>query len=198
MSQIILHESKKWLAYYIHYDTPQLIFYRSTGIKKEILQKGFTQLDNLMTYYSKVTVIFLQLHQQQFTEDNQVITKFLVKFQKRLKSEYASRIGYLWVREHNGAPAQHYHLAVMLNGHKCCRSGNVKQIAHDIWQNQSDGNYTYSVKNRIYRIESYKGERELNAARMRLSYFAKRDTKDFDKYTNSFGTSQLRRNKRVS
>ena len=195
MCQIIRHQSKKFLAYYRYQNEQQLIFYRKSGIKKEILEQSFKQLDAMTSYYSKVTVILLQLHPDQFTADNDVMTRFLVKFKKRLEKKYKSKIGYMWVREQNTAHAQHYHLAVMINGHKCNRSYAVNKICEEIWQGPMDTNFSYRVKNRIYHIKQYLGDdSELRAVRMRLSYMAKKETKDFTKYTKSFGRSKLRPN----
>jgi len=193
MCQITLHESKKFLAYYRYQNEQQLIFYRKSGIKKEILEQSFKQLDVMMSYYSKVTVILLQLHPDQFTEDNAVMTRFFVKFKKKLEKKYKSKIGYLWVREQNTAEAQHYHLVVLINGHKCNNSYTVNKICGEIWQGPMDTNFSYRVKNRIYCIKQYLNDnRELRAVRMRLSYMAKKETKDFSKYTKSFGRSKLR------
>ena len=196
MCQITLHESKKFLAYYQYQNEQQLIFHKKLGVKKEILEQGFKQLDIFMSYYSKVSVILLQLHPDRFTEDNKVITQFLTKFKKALKKQYKSKIGYLWVREQNVADAQHYHLVVMVNGHKCNSAYTVGKMCDEIWEGPMDTNFSYRVKNRIYCIKKYKKDgRELRAARMRMSYMAKNETKDFDKYTNCFGRSRLKPNK---
>ena len=194
MCQITLHESKKFLAYFCYQNEQQLIFYRKSGIKKEILEQSFKQLDIMMSYYSKVTIILLQLHPDQFTADNDVMTRFLVFFKKRLEKKYKSKIGFIWVREQNTAEAQHYHLAVMINGHKCNNSYTVNEICKEIWEGPMDTNFSYQVKNRIYCIKQYLNDNsELRAVRMRLSYMAKNETKDFTKYTKSFGSSRLRK-----
>ena len=196
MCQITLHESKKFLAYYQYQNEQQLIFYKKTGINKNILEQGFKQLDILRSYYSKVSVILLQLHPDRFTEDNAILTRFLVKFRKTLTKKYKSKIGYLWVREQNVAGAQHYHLVVMLNGHKCNNAYAVGQICDEIWQGPMDTNFSYRVKNRIYCIKQYKNnDQELRAARMRMSYMAKNETKDLKKSRKSFRASNLQPNK---
>ncbi len=195
MCQITLHESKKFLAYYQYQNEQQLIFHKKKGVKKNILERGFEQLDILMTYYSKVSVILLQLHQSYFTADNNVMTKFVIELKKRIKKKYNCEIGYLWVREQNVAYAQHYHLMVMVNGHKCNNAYTVSNMCEDIWQGPTDTNFAYRVKNRIYCIKRYKNDgQELRATRMRMSYMAKNDTKEFAKYTKSFGRSKLTAN----
>jgi hypothetical protein len=196
MCQITPHQSKTFLAYYRYKNKQQLIFYKKTGIKEEILEKGFKQLDIMMTDYSKVSVILLQLHQDHFTEDNAIITQFLVRLKKKIKKKYNSKIGYLWVREQNRAEGQHYHLAIMVNGHKCNNAYAIGKMCEEVWEGPTDTNFSFRVRNRIYRIEQYKNDgHELRAARMRMSYMAKNDTKHFEKYTNCFGVSRLKPNK---
>lgn len=196
MCQITLHESKNFLAYYQYQSEQQLIFYKKSGIKERLLEQSFTQLDILMGYYSKVTVVLLQLHPDHFTEDNEVITQFLVPFKKRIYKKYKSKIGYVWAREKNTAEAQHYHLVVMLNGHKCNNAYCVGKICDDIWQGPMDTNFSYRVRNRIYCIQKCKNDSsELRAVRMRMSYMAKNETKKFDKNTKSFSVSKLKANK---
>ncbi|CAM2928630.1 YagK/YfjJ domain-containing protein [Moritella viscosa] len=193
MCQISLHQSKKFLAYYQYKNEQQLIFHKRTGIRKEILEQGFKQLDIMMTEYSKVSVILLQLHPDRFTEDNATITQFLVQLKKKLIKKYNSKIGYLWVREQNKAEAQHYHLVIMINGHKCNNAYTVSQLCDEAWEGPTDTNFAFRIRNRLYRIEQYKNNRnELRAARMRMSYMAKNETKHFSKNTNSFGVSRLK------
>ncbi|WIH23367.1 YagK/YfjJ domain-containing protein [Photobacterium damselae] len=161
-------------------------------MNKKILKQGYKQLDNMLTYYSKVTVVFLQLHQTEFTPDNGVISLFLKQLKRRLEKHYNCTVAYLWVREQGGAPAQHYHLVVMVNGHKCSSSQYILKVATEIWESQKGGNYSFKVKNRIYRIETYKNNNEYQAARMRMSYLAKMKTKDTSRpYLNSFGVSRV-------
>jgi len=196
MSQITRHQSKKFLAYYRYQNEQQLIFYKETGIKKEILEQGFKQLDILRSYYSKATVVLLQLHPDQFTEDNAILTRFLVQLKKTLTKKYKCKMGYVWVREQNTAKAQHYHLMIMLNGHKCRSAYAVSNICDEIWEGPKDTNFSYGVKNRLYCIKQYKNnDSELRATRMRMSYMAKNETKDFDKNTKTFGVSRLKPNR---
>jgi len=193
MCQITEHESKKFLAYYHYNNEQQLIFHKKTGIRAEILEQGFKQLDIMMTEYSKVSVILLQQHPDRFTEDNAIITQFLVRLKKKIKKQYNCKIGYLWVREQNSAEAQHYHMVIMVNGHKCNNAYAIGKMCDEIWEGPTDTNFSYRVKNRLYRIEQYKGnDHELRAARMRMSYMAKNETKTFDRNTNSFGVSRLK------
>lgn len=191
MSTITLHANKKNLAYYEYKQQQQLIFYPSGGINKELLKRIYSQLDNMLSYYSKVTVIFLQLHQRRYTENNALLTKFFGLLKKRLSKHYGERIGHVWVRERHEAKAQHYHIAVMLNGHRCQKCYRVTQYAQQIWEMLGDKHFSYRVRNRLYRIERSEPNSELQAVRTRLSYLAKNSTKDVGNHRQVSNTSRI-------
>jgi len=190
MSQVTLHPSSKGLAYFEYKQSQYLILYDESGINNKILNQIFKQLDVMVSYYSKVTMVQLQFHLNEPTSDNQVVSIFLNRFIKKLQTKYKSKIGYVWVREKNGAPAQHYHMAVMLSGHVCKSSHHIYNIANEIWSKQNENGYSFRVENSLYKISRY-CDKELDAARFRLSYFAKNKTKDVDTLAKKFGASRL-------
>lgn len=97
-----------------------------------------------------------------------------------------------WVREQGGSPAQHYHLVVIVNGHKCSSNQYILKVATEIWESQKGRNYNLKVKSCIWRIEKYKNNNEYQATRMRMSYLAKMKTKDISRpCLNSFGVSRI-------
>ncbi|MEZ8606914.1 inovirus-type Gp2 protein [Vibrio sp. 10N.239.311.G01] len=195
MCPIILHPSKKHLAYYQYLGKYQLIFYRKPdGVFNEILEKAFGQLEAMRSYYSKVTMVLLQLHQAIHTKSNNQLTILLSKLKARLQKHYGGKVGYFWVREQNKAESQHYHIAIMINGHKCQRSKLVDIATQTYWENRHPDNFSFRIRNRIYRINTRKNSNELRAARMRLSYMAKRKGKlGFEPHTNTHGCSRLRK-----
>lgn len=190
MSQIALHPSNKKLAVFIYKQSEYLIQYDDSGINTKILNQIFKQFDVMVSYYSKVVMVQLQFHLKEPTPDNQVMSIFLNRFIKKLQTKYKSKIGYVWVREQSGAPAQHYHMGVMLSGHVCKSSHHIYNIANEIWSKQNKNGYSFRVENSLYKISRY-CDKELDAARFRLSYFAKNETKDFDKSVKKFGVSRL-------
>jgi hypothetical protein len=190
MTQIILHPSKDKLAFFEYKQRQCLIMYYKGGVNTKILMQIFKQLDIMISYYSRVSVVQLQFHLREPTPDNKVISVFLTALIKKLKAKYKSEIGYVWIREQNGAPAQHYHMAIMLSGHVCESSHHIYMIAKEVWKAQNENGYSYRVENSLYRISRY-CDNELKATRYRLSYFAKNKTKDFDKHIKKFGVSRL-------
>lgn len=193
MCPIYLHPSKKHLAYVLYQNQEQPIFYSQKGIIKEILINSFKLLDKMFTLYSKVTAILLQLHQVQATTDNKQLTRMLQKLRTALKKHYQCEVAYFWVREQNNAEAQHYHMVIMLSGHKCQQSKLVDTLAKEAWLSIHPDNFSYRVKNRIYRVFRSDECRELNALRMRLSYMAKKEGKiGFAPSTNCYGYSHTK------
>jgi hypothetical protein len=192
MSRLSLHPTKSKLAIYEHNQASQLVFMNPEGINLKILKAGFEQLDVMLGYYSKVTVVLLQLHQHTFTKGNQSISALFKKLITQLKKHYRCRIGYIWVREQEQAVSQHYHAAIMLSGHVCQKSYEIDKLAKELWHQLDPANFSYKVKNRVYRIQTYLKNHELNAARLRLSYMAKNKGKSADKGVQNYSTSRLK------
>ncbi|EGQ8608271.1 inovirus Gp2 family protein [Vibrio parahaemolyticus] len=193
MCPILLHPSKKHLAYFVYQGKPQLIFLSKKGIIQEVLNKSYRLIDIMLSYYSKVTAVLVQLHQAQSTEDNKLLTRMVQKLKGKLKKHYKCEIGYFWVREQDKAESHHYHMVIMLNGHKCQQSTLVDKVVQEAWQSIHPDNFSFRVRNRIYRIHRNGNGHELRALRMRLSYMAKKEGKtEFSNYTNVFRYSRLK------
>lgn len=164
----------------------------SEGLNLKILKAGFEQLDCMLSYYSKVTIVLLQLHQYTFTKDNQAISTLFKKLIIKLKKHYRCQIGYIWVREQERAASQHYHAAIMLSGHVCQKSYEIDKLTMELWHQLDPANFSYKVKNRVYRIQTYLKNHELNAVRLRLSYMAKNKGKSAVKGVQNYNTSRLK------
>lgn len=191
MCQIILHPSKKHLAYFNYESENHLIFYRKTGVIKKILVSALNQLKSMMSYYSKVTLVLLQLHQIVPSHNNKSITALMSRLKAKLQEHYKCRVGFIWVREQCSSDTPHYHVVVMLNGQKCQSSTLVDFLTKVVWQKIHPENFSFRIRNRIYRVRK-NDINELRAARLRLSYMAKSDSKtQFHSYTKRFGCSRL-------
>ncbi len=192
MCQILNHPSKKHLAYFLYQNTPQLIFSSKEGVMNEVLKKSFRLVDKMLGYYSKVTAVLIQLHQAQATADNKLLTIMIQRLKKALKSHYQCEVGYFWVREQNKADSQHYHVIILLNGHKCQQSKMVDILTEKVWKKIHPDNFSFKLRNRIYRIHRHTNKSELRALRMRMSYMAKREGKSNNPLnTHDYGLSRL-------
>ncbi|WP_243975257.1 YagK/YfjJ domain-containing protein [Vibrio natriegens] len=190
--RIRLHPKKSKLAIYRHSEQDYYIFHRPTGVNQNILQSSFDLAKNWMGHYSKFCAVMLQLHQHKPSEKNQQLSIFLAKLTQALKKHYNTpNVGYFWVREHSNRDKQHYHLAVFISGHCCQHSGTIDRLANTLWKQQDECNFSYQVKNRIYKVKRYGFDKEWLSLLTRLSYFAKNDTKSRHPSRNSYGRSQL-------
>lgn len=193
MCPLLLHPSKKHLAYYQHLGTPQLIFLSKKGPVIEILKKSFQLIDMMLCQYSKTTAVLIQLHQAHATRDNRLVATMMSQLKAALGKHYKCEVGYFWVREQEHADSQHYHAVVIVSGHKCQCSKLVDHLVQDIWQRTDPNNYSYQVRNRIYRVNRGGNTPELRALRMRLSYMAKKEGKQgFASRTHSYGCSRFK------
>ncbi|EOG1781945.1 YagK/YfjJ domain-containing protein [Vibrio parahaemolyticus] len=147
----------------------------------------------MLSHYSKVCVILLQLHQKEFSVCNTPISKFINQLKSKLEKHYKTKMGYVWVREQYEAHSQHYHIAIMLNGHTCQSSRGIDRVVKELWENIDKDNFSYRIKNRIYRPTRYEDDAEYRAAIMRMSYMAKKKGKtNFPYKVKANGSSHLR------
>lgn len=190
MAQILINPEKRGYGYFKFKNSIHNIFYGKGGVDRKILQRAFEQVDHMQSYYSKVRVIFLEFHQSVFSANNKEITRLMTTLKAHIAKKYKSRVGYIWVRERNRAHAQHYHLAVMINGHTCKNGWPIQQFSHQAWQAQNPDNTSYFVKRETYHLVR-DDHTETNAARLRLSYFAKQRTKEHGLKCNNFSASRI-------
>ncbi|NIY92583.1 rolling circle replication-associated protein [Vibrio diazotrophicus] len=192
-SLITIHPTHKNVAYITYKNQEQPIFFYAGGLYQNILFSAFEQLDALFSYNNKVTVIFLQLHQPLFSESNKNISMFINKLIRKIKArDYGSRVAYSWAREEGKLGNNlHYHVAIMVNGSLCQSDYYIEKDANEIWCSLGAGCYTWRLKRNTYRLRREGKDHLIRAVRMRLSYAAKKATKDF-KQKRKFGCSQLK------
>ncbi|MEA2119746.1 YagK/YfjJ domain-containing protein [Halovibrio sp. HP20-50] len=105
-----------------------------SGCYLEIVQAAKRQLDAMLSYHGDVFVMYFIVQLPTYTADNTPISQLTRSLRKRLESKPAkhasrqskkryqfSRVGFVWAREQEHAAAQHYHVALMLDG---------KQVQH--------------------------------------------------------------------
>lgn len=162
------------------------------GCYLEVLAALKQQMDAMLSHYARVLFVRLDIRQHEYSGDNAVMSDFCRKMKKRLGRKYkTSRIAYLWVRELEKAKKQHYHLILMLDGHKVRYPSKVIQVAEEIaagW----DWPRPYTPKNCYYLLE--RGKPEIYAkAFERGSYLAKERGKGYKAATaNNYGRSVIR------
>lgn len=163
------------------------------GCYLEIIEQTKAQLDAMLSYHRKVFVCMLIFHLHDYTADNLLFSKFMRKFNKRLKLSFKfKRIGYVWVRECGTREAQHYHLALFLDGSLVQFPQGVLNLAADIWEGWNQPHPAYPPKKSYYMLRRGAGA-NFQAVLRHLSYFAKTRTKgDKGKAANDYSASRLR------
>ena len=104
------------------------------GIYKEIIQRFVGQLDTAISIHNRLLVIRLDLHLNNASRDNKVISKFMNRLKQWLKRNYGlDKVGYIWVREQEKSVRQHYHLALMLDENKIRHPKRLNAQIKEMW-----------------------------------------------------------------
>lgn len=203
-SRLTTYPNKKNIGLFEYQGEQQPIFLYPEGVFTDALDASYAQLDAILTHYSKVVVVLIQLHQSEYTTDNHPLSRFFKSFIAAVKKQYAStnnpadsKVAYAWAREESEERTnQHYHIAIMLNGSKCKSSYHINELARQSWLKIDQNNQVWFPKRNAYHIsrnhEHCGHHLDLRAARMRMSYAAKMRTKELVPVkTRKFGFSHL-------
>ncbi|WP_256353378.1 inovirus-type Gp2 protein [Aeromonas sp. sif2416] len=133
----------------------------------------FQLLEKFFSKTSKLTAIRMELNMKQGTIDNQPISHFFKQLKHKLIRHYGPCYhGYIWVREKARSRAQHYHLALLLDGQKVKHSDNIYRLAKAEWTY----GYLSLAENPFYHVHHDRLD-EHRLLIYRLSYLAKAETK---------------------
>ena len=160
------------------------------GVYLKILQRTVEQLNICIEKWKRVFVIRFDLHQKYHTPTNAMITRFRKNLAGRIERHYGIfEMGFVWVREHERAKAQHYHFAVYLDGDKIRHSSILSEMIRDTWVSLKAGNSVHIPKRCFYNVVDAVTKYE---AVQRLSYLSKQRGKGYrPKQTNDYGNSRL-------
>lgn len=137
------------------------------------MDRIFQIMEKFFSKTSKLTAIRLELKMRLWTKDNKPISQFLQQLKCQLINHYGQLYnGYIWVREKGKSKAQHYHLALLLDGQQVKHSDTVYRIAKAIW---TYGNLSLP-DNPFYHVHRDRLD-EHRLLIYRLSYLAKAETK---------------------
>ena len=149
------------------------------------LTKVFQHCECMLSHYSKVLVARIDLSTQSYSINNQLFLKFIKKQLSVLTKQYNCKVSYICAREKNTSSNQHYHLAILLSGHKINHSSKLTSQIKKAWESQGLG-YAKLVDH-PYHLMLRGNKLSIEPALYRLSYLTKRATKE----TNIKGHSYL-------
>ncbi len=160
----------------------------------KIMDRIFDQLSAALSWYSKVFVVRFELMIYEQPNDNKLVSKFFDNLKKRLHKHYGGKLGLIWAREQSATAVHpHYHCAVYLNGHKAHKAWGVGRHVEHVCGSLAELT-SWDPKNAGYMV--HRGDtRSIQEAIYRVSYLAKRETKDLTpKNVCTYQASRLKHN----
>lgn len=172
-------------TFYVYKDHSYQIYKpRSLDINEGALKNAFLLCESMLLRYSRVSMLRIDLHPYSYNTNNNLIRSFLAELCTKLKQEYKCTVKYFCTREQNKSNKEHYHLAVFLSGHKVNHPSSLQKHISKLWISRSKGSTKY-VKHPLYTIK--RGMKNtINEAIYRLSYLAKRFSKQLNGNNRSF------------
>ena len=163
---------------------------RGSGLIAHSIKAQINQVDAMLSHHSKIHIIRFDLRVYEYTENNGIITDLNRRLHKWLKRKYnLKRVGFIWCRELETAKHQHYHYALMIDGHKVNYPHEITNKVKELWR-QLDGS-EYFPKNCYYNVKRDNYE-SIQAAIWRISYLAKARGKGYKPdQTKNYGTSRI-------
>ncbi|MFQ3191920.1 MAG: hypothetical protein ACI936_003071 [Paraglaciecola sp.] len=160
---------------------------RGSGLIAQSIKTMINQVEAMLSHHSKIHIIRFDLRVIEYIENNEVMTVFNCRLHKWL-----NRVGFMWCRELETAKKQHYHYALVIDGHKVNYPYEVTNKVKEVWR-QLDGseffpdncNCYYNVKRNDYET--------IQDAIWRISYLAKARGKGYKPdQTKNYGTSRIK------
>ena len=152
----------------------------SSQVKKIIERMEKARQDN-----QKLCVVIFVLHCQEYSVNNQLWSKTIKKLAADLKDHYGKECirDYVCSRERDKSDAQHYHLALLLDGRLVNKKYTVEKKLSNLWLHYGGSKITHI---KTYNIPST-NQHLFELAIYHLSYFAKVRSKERrDKSTRNF------------
>ena len=163
-----------------------------SGCFVEVLSRVDEQLKAMLSYHCKVLVLRLDLHMNDYTPDNSLVSRFVRKLKKKLIAKYAlKRVGHVWAREREKAKCQHYHLVLMIDANKVRHPSKIIVLCESIWVGWEQPK-PYTPKN-CYSVLKRGDKVKYDEVFRRISYLAKERGKGYKaKTANDYSTSRIK------
>ena len=92
---------------------------KTKGVYPNIIEKIVEQLDIFIDIHKRVLVVRFDLSLDEYSGDNHTISTFINRQKQRMFKTYrVKNIGHAWKREQETSKAQHYHVALFIDGNK--------------------------------------------------------------------------------
>jgi hypothetical protein len=145
---------------------------------------------DVLEQHSQILIVRFDLHVPQYTEDNAQISEFMAKLNYWIKSHYkgVNEVRYVWVREHEKAKQQHYHVVLMLNGNKIRNPYYIHEKGKEFWSSLRGTSYHISKHHHFHRDD----HDSICEAFYHISYLAKARGKGYKPHhTKNYAANRL-------
>ena len=167
------------------------------GVYPYMIERIVEQLDICIAIHKRVLVVRFDLHLREYSGDNHIISTFINRQKQRIQRTYKTKdIGHAWAREQETSKAQHYHVALIIDGDVIQHSSKLLQQIKSKWYKH--GRCWIPKKKHVdgrgcfYYIDKHNYEQERAEAIERLSYLAKTRGKGYkDKQAKNYSVSRL-------
>lgn len=144
---------------------------RYQGVFTPMLKRIIEQIVVMFSYDTKLFVARFDLHQSSATSSSKHVSEFLLRLKAELSGSHILKyLGYAWCREESDCIKQHYHLALMLEGHKIRSPHNLHEIVRALWLASGGSSVHRGNYHNIHRDD----EEGLGDIIYHLSYLAKK------------------------
>lgn len=145
----------------------------------------------MLSHHSKVLALRIDLHMDKPTVDNKPVSMLIRKLRKKMNAIGHKRMGVAWCREQATSEAQHYHLALFLNGNVTQHPFHIITLIEQLWMAAGHPK-PFTPKNCYAEIK--RGDREaFQEWFFRLTYLAKIHSKGKRlKTVNDYSLSRLK------
>jgi len=166
---------------------------KTSGVFIKPMHKAIEQLNIMLGYYRRVTVIRFDLRQiGGYTGDNKPMSMIMDSTIKKIKRRYKTkRVGYLWAREVATNKHLHYHIALMLDGKVANTAMGALRIVNSLCSRDGSVMSIGYCDTSYFRVsdDDIAGKTEAVYA---ISYLCKERTKGYrDKQSKDYSTSRL-------
>lgn len=160
------------------------------GLSTKTLKTIISDFEIMLSHYSRVLVFRIDLHPKTGSETNETISLFLKNLLKTLNTKYQCKAIYHCAREQDTADKEHYHLEILLSGHKAKHSEALQILIKTLWKAQTQGSVVFVKK--PFCIIRRGDKASIKAAFYRTSYLTKERTKELNGKAKSFISNKLK------
>ncbi|WP_434930704.1 YagK/YfjJ domain-containing protein [Shewanella sp. HL-SH5] len=162
---------------------------KSKTLKPKLVTQVIASCETMLSHYSKVFSVRVDLHPKGYSADNKEICQFLTEQVNKLSKRYNCKIQYLCAREQHQSYKQHYHLALMLSGHKIQHPKKLLSLLQSDWEKLGG---SVALVDYPFNIMLRGNKASLKQTIYRLSYLAKEATKELNGKARSLLSNKLK------